>query len=89
MVRRGADGHARISGTAHRYTTQRNAKQKRNEDCPGFLNSTGRLKDRIKTSFNCCVAPCAFSGIPERKGTKSEMAASPLPSPGPKGPYGG
>ena len=31
-----------------RNETQRNAKQKRNEDCPGFLNSTGRLKDRIK-----------------------------------------
>ena len=55
--------------------------QKRNKNCPCFLNSTGRLG--LKRGRNCYVTS-AFSGIPKQWGTKSELAASPLPSRGPK-----
>ena len=40
------------------------------KDCPGFLNSTGRL--RPKRGRKCYVTP-AFSGVPKRRGTKSEV----------------
>ena len=40
-------------------------------DCPGFLNSTGRLGP--KRGRKCYVTP-AFSGVPN-KGTKSEVKA--------------
>ena len=161
--------HPRISGrtctqrnepqhsTTQHHTTQR---QKRNEDCPGFLNSTGRLNEVGLLPHPCLLGgtqeagnamsplhswgspnkggqnqkwlphpcllggpkeggnamsplhswgspnkggqnqkwlpqPCllggpkeggnvAFSGILKQKGTKSEVAASPLPSRGPK-----
>ena len=39
------------------------------KDCPGFLNSTGRLGP--KRGRKCYVTP-AFSGVP-KKGTKSEV----------------
>ena len=39
------------------------------KDCPGFLNSTGRLGP--KRGRKCYVTP-AFSGVPKRRGTKSE-----------------
>ena len=44
-----------------RNKTQRNAKQKRNDDCPGFLNHTGRLGP--KRGRKCYITP-AFSGVP-------------------------
>ena len=37
------------------------------KDCPGFLNSTGRLGPKI--GRKCYVSP-AFSGIPKTKGGK-------------------
>ena len=40
------------------------------KDCPGFLNSTGRLGP--KRGRKCYVTP-AFSGVPKRRGTKSEV----------------
>ena len=40
------------------------------KDCPGFLNSTGRLGP--KRGRKCYVTP-AFSGIPKQRGTKSEV----------------
>ena len=39
------------------------------KDCPGFLNSTGRLGP--KRGRKCYVTP-AFSGVHKRRGTKSE-----------------
>ena len=39
-------------------------------DCPGFLNSTGRLGP--KRGRKCYVTP-AFSGFPKQRGTKSEV----------------
>ena len=39
------------------------------KDCPGFLNSTGRLGP--KRGRKCYITP-AFSGVPT-KGTKSEV----------------
>ena len=39
--------------------------QKHNEDCPGFLNSTGRLGP--KRGQKCYVTP-AFSGVPKQRG---------------------
>ena len=59
----------------------RSGHQKRNEDCPGFLNSTGRLGP--KRGWKCYVTP-TFSGVAKQRGTKPELAASPLPSRGPK-----
>ena len=55
----------------------RSGYQKRNEDCPGFLNSTGRLGP--KRGQKCYATP-AFSRVPKQRGTKSEVAASTLPS---------
>ena len=43
------------------------------KDCPGFLNSTGRLGP--KRGRKCYVTP-AFSGIPKQRGTKSEVKTS-------------
>ena len=43
------------------------------KDCPGFLNSTGRLGP--KRGRKCYVAP-AFSGVPKQRGTKSEVKTS-------------
>ena len=43
------------------------------KDCPGFLNSTGRLGP--KRGQKCYVTP-AFSGIPKQRGTKSEVKTS-------------
>ena len=40
-------------------------------------------EERAKRVRTCCITP-AFSGIPKQWGTKSELAASPLPSRGPK-----
>ena len=40
------------------------------KDCPGFLNSTGRLGP--KRGRKCYITP-AFSGVPKRRGTKSEV----------------
>ena len=40
------------------------------KDCPGFLNSTGRLGP--KRGRKCYVTP-AFSGGPQQRGTKSEV----------------
>ena len=42
-------------------------------DCPGFLNSTGRLGP--KRGRKCYVTP-AFLGIPKQRGTKSEVKTS-------------
>ena len=47
------------------HTTKRGFK-----DCPGFLNSTGRLGPKKRRK--CYVTP-AFSGIPKQRGTKSEV----------------
>ena len=54
--------------------------QKHNKDRPGVLNSTGKLGPKRGRKY---VTP-AFSGIPKQRGTKSKLAASPLPSRGPK-----
>ena len=43
------------------------------KDCPGFLNSTGRLGP--KRGRKCYVTP-AFSGVPKQRGTKSEVKTS-------------
>ena len=43
------------------------------KDCPGFLNSTGRLGP--KRGRKCYVTP-AFLGIPKQRGTKSEVKTS-------------
>ena len=40
------------------------------KDCPGFLNSTGRLGP--KRGRKCYITP-AFSGGPQQRGTKSEV----------------
>ena len=40
------------------------------KNCPGFLNSTGRLG--AKRGRKCYITP-AFSGVPKRRGTKSEV----------------
>ena len=45
----------------------RSGYQKRNEDCPGFLNSTGRLGPKRGRKFY--VTP-AFSGVPKQRGDK-------------------
>ena len=44
----------------------RSGYQKRNEDCPSFLNGTGRLGP--KRGRKCYITP-AFSGIPQQRGT--------------------
>ena len=49
--------------TMMHHTTKRGFK-----DCPGFLNSTGRLGP--KRGRKCYITP-AFSGVP--KGTKSKL----------------
>ena len=46
------------------------ATKRRIKDCPGFLNSTGRLG--LKRGRKCYVTP-AFSGVPRQRGTKSEV----------------
>ena len=43
------------------------------KDCPGFLNSTGRLGP--KRGRKCYVTP-AFSGVSKQRGTKSEVKTS-------------
>ena len=53
----------------------------RNKDCPGFLNSIGRLGPKRGRK---CYLTLAFLGVPKQRGTKSKLAASPLPSRGPK-----
>ena len=42
-------------------------------DCPGFLNSIGRLGPKRGQK---CYGTLAFSGIPKQRGTKSEVKTS-------------
>ena len=53
-----------------RVTMMHHATKRGFKDCPGFLNSTGRLGP--KRGRKCYVTP-AFSGVPKRRGTKSEV----------------
>ena len=53
-----------------RVTMMHHATKRGFKDCPGFLNSTGRLGP--KSGRKCYVTP-AFSGVPKRRGTKSEV----------------
>ena len=52
------------------FTMMHHATKRGFKDCPGFLNSTGRLG--AKSGRKCYVTP-AFSGVPKRRGTKSEV----------------
>ena len=53
-----------------RVTMMLHATKRGIKDCPGFLNSTGRLGP--KRGRKCYVTP-AFSGVPKQQGTKSEV----------------
>ena len=53
-----------------RVTMMHHATKRGFKDCPGFLNSTGRLGP--KRGRKCYVTP-AFSGVPKRRRTKSEV----------------
>ena len=53
-----------------RVTMMHHATRRGFKDCPGFLNSTGRLG--AKRGRKCYVT-LAFSGVPKRRGTKSEV----------------
>ena len=53
-----------------RVTMTHHATKRGFKDCPDFLNSTGRLGP--KRGRKCYVTP-AFSGVPKRRGTKSEV----------------
>ena len=57
-----------LGATMMLHATKRGIK-----DCPGFLNSTGRLGP--KRGRKCYITP-AFSGIPKQRGTKSEVKTS-------------
>ena len=43
------------------------------KDCPGFLNSTGRLGPKRGQK---CYVTLAFSGVPKQSGTTSDLKTS-------------